>query len=127
MFDSQEEIHDFLVSNHIDKYLTATNLYDAKVGNLTHGTPIHKVWVDSVTYCVTAYRTDSESKFTVEFVDYMNSLEPLEHGQGVEQLTPSENQDQIPTYTSIDDILDKINNYGMESLTESELQILQSQ
>jgi hypothetical protein len=125
-FDTQEEILDFLKSNKIDMHLDYKNLYGAKTGVFTQGTQINKVWVDSVTYCVTAYKTDSESKFTTQYVDYMNSIEPLNYGQGVKQLkTPF-----IKTNTeliTIDEILDKINIYGIDSLTDSELNILKSQ
>jgi hypothetical protein len=88
---------------------------------------MNKVWVDSVTYCVTAYKTDTESKFTVQYVDDMNSIEPLSYGEGVTQLKPQINTNRLPNYNTIDEILDKINNFGMNSLTEKELSILRSQ
>ena len=125
VFDTQEEILDFLKSNKIDKNLDAQNLYEAKLGVFTHGDKINMVWVDSVTFCVTAYRTDGESKFTVQYVDYMNALEPLSYGEGVKQLTSPSNN--VGEFTTIDEILDKINNFGMQSLTENELNILKSQ
>lgn len=124
MFDDKEQILDFLKSNNIEKYIDYNNLYDAKIGVFTHGTTINKVWVDSVTYCVTAYKTDAESKFTEQYASYMNSLEPLGFGDGVKQLsfpTPP-----IPICSTIDDILDKINLHGIESLTEQEKNILNS-
>jgi hypothetical protein len=105
--------------------LDESNLWDAKIGNFTHGQEINKIWIDSVTYCVFAYRTDTEAKFTVQFVDYFNSLDPLNFGQGVTQLVPEINQDRI-SLTSLDDILDKINKYGINSLTSEELEILRS-
>lgn len=103
------------------------NLYQAKTGVFTHGVGMNKVWVDSVTFSVTAYKTDTESKFTVQFVDYMNSIEPLSYGEGLTQLKPPINTNSLPNYNTIDEILDKINKFGMDSLTENELGILRSQ
>lgn len=127
IFDSEDEILEFLKSNKIDIHLDAKNLYEAKTGVFTHGTVINKVWVDSVTYCVTAYKTDDESKFTVQFVDYMNSIEPLGFGEGVTQLTPPTSSENKKQCITIDEILDKINNFGFDSLTDEELDILKSQ
>lgn len=127
IFDTPEDILEFLKSNKIDIHMDYNNLYQAKTGVFTHGVGMNKVWVDSVTYCVTAYKTDTESKFTVQFVDYMNSIEPLGYGEGVTQLKPQINTNSLPNYNTIDEILDKINNFGMDSLTENELSILRSQ
>jgi hypothetical protein len=126
-FDSEEQILEFLKSNNIAQYIDANNLYEAKIGVFTHGVTINKVWVDSVTYCVTAYKTDDESKFTVQFVDYMNSIEPLGFGEGVTQLTPPTSSSNNRKNITIDEILDKINNFGFDSLTDEELDILKSQ
>lgn len=122
MFDTKDQIRDFLKSNKIDKFLDYNNLYDAKTGVFTNGDVINKVWVDSTTFCITAYRTNTESKFTVQYVDYMNSLEPIGYGDGIKQLSTSS-----PSFETVDEILDKINNYGIDSLTESEKNILNSQ
>ena len=127
IFDTPKDILEFLKSNKIDMYMDYNNLYQAKTGVFTHGVGMNKVWVDSVTYCVTAYKTDTESKFTVQFVDYMNSIETLGYGEGVTQLKPQINNNRLPNYNTIDEILDKINNFGMDSLTENELSILRSQ
>lgn len=126
IFDTPEDILEFLKSNKIDMYMDYNNLYQAKTGFFTHGVGINKVWVDSVTYCVTAYKTDTESKFTVQYVYYMNSIEPLSYGEGLAQLKPPINTNILPNYDTIDKILDKINNFGMDSLTENELSILGS-
>ena len=127
IFDTPEDILEFLKSNKIDIYIDYNNLYQAKTGFFTHGVGMNKVWVDSVTYCVTAYKTDTESKFTVQYVDYMNSIEPLSYGEGVIQLKPQINTNSLANYNTIDEILDKINNFGMDSLTQNELNILRSQ
>jgi len=126
-FDSEEQILEFLKSNNIAQYIDSNNLYEAKIGVFTHGVEINKVWVDSITYCVTAYKTNDESKFTVQFVDYMNSIEPLGFGEGVTQLTPSSTSSNNRKNITIDEILDKINNFGFDSLTDEELDILKSQ
>ncbi len=125
--DTKEDIKKFLESNQIDSYLDYNNLYEAKTGVFTQGTTINKVWVDSVTYCVTAYKTDTESKFTEQYVEYMNTIEPLNYGEGVKQIMPSKNEDNKSGLSTIDDILDKINSFGISSLTENELRILKSQ
>lgn len=127
IFDTPEDILEFLKSNKIDMHMDYNNLYQAKTGFFTHGVGMNKVWVDSVTYCVTAYKTDTESKFTVQYVDYMNSIEPLSYGEGLTQLKPSINTNSLANFNTIDEILDKINNFGMDSLTENELSILGSQ
>ena len=127
IFDTPEDILEFLKSNKIDMHIDYNNLYQAKTGFFTHGVGMNKVWVDSVTYCVTAYKTDTESKFTVQYVDYMNSIEPLSYGEGLTQLKPQINTNSLPNYNTIDEILDKINKFGMNSLTENELSILGSQ
>ena len=127
IFDTPEDILEFLKSNKIDMHIDYNNLYQAKTGFFTHGVGMNKVWVDSVTYCVTAYKTDTESKFTVQYVDYMNSIEPLSYGEGLTQLKPPINTNSLPNYNTIDEILDKINKFGMNSLTENELSILGSQ
>jgi len=127
IFDTPEDILEFLKSNKIDIHIDYNNLYQAKTGFFTHGVGMNKVWIDSVTYCVTAYKTDTESKFTVQYVDYMNSIEPLSYGEGVTQLKSPFNTNNLPNYNTIDEILDKINNFGMDSLNEKELSILRSQ
>ncbi len=124
-FDSPDQILDFLKSNKIEFYINENNLWDAKIGNFTHGQGMNKIWIDSVTYCVFAYTTDTEAKFTVQFVEYFNSLEPLDYGQGVTQLVPEINVYR-KSLNSLDEILDKINTYGINSLTSEELEILKS-
>ena len=123
MFSTEQEIQDFLVSNDLEKFLDAKNLFDAKMGLLTNGA-INKVWIDSVTFYVTAYQTNGESKFVVQYIDFMNSLEPLQYGQKLKQQTPNI---LVPSFDSVDEILDKINTFGYDSLTEQELSVLKSQ
>ena len=124
MFSTEQEIQEFLISNDLGNVLESKNLFDAKNGALTHGTPIHKVWIDSQTFCVTAYSTGSESKFVVQYIDFMNSLTPLQYGQKVSQMEYDPASDT--TFCSVDDILDKINKFGYDSLTEAELNILKT-
>lgn len=125
MFSTEQEIYDFLSSNDIENKLSAKNLFEAKTGVFTHGTHINKVWIDSVTFCVTAYKTDSESKFAVQYIDYMNEINPLKYGEKLSQLSSPELSST--SFTSIDDILDKISTHGLDSLTIEELEILKNQ
>jgi hypothetical protein len=57
----------------------------------------------------------------------MNSIEPLGFGEGVTQLTPPTSSENKKQCITIDEILDKINNFGFDSLTDEELDILKSQ
>lgn len=120
-FETESDILEFLKSNGIEKFMDSNILYKAKNGEFTNGVGMHKIWVDQVTFSVFAYRTEFDSKFTVQYVDYMNGLEPLQWNQGLSKKYPVVNKEDEFT---IDDVLDKINNLGIDSLTEYELKIL---
>lgn len=123
-FSSQEELQDFLISTSLERNIDAKIIFDFKNGVYTNGEKVNFAWFDAVTYCVTAYRTETESKFVVELIDYMNQMEPLQYGAKVKQSNPY--TIKMKSLSNIDEILDKINLYGMNSLTKEELDVLKS-
>jgi hypothetical protein len=151
MFNSESEIYDYLTNTGICRKLSASNLWDIKNGDLTNGDSVTKIWVDYDTYCVFAYSTERNQKFTVEFVEYlqnMKSLRPneilvkpdfiaeddeksefdednvtIEEGETIQSLF-AELGTILSGRMTIDSILDKINSKGMNSLTNEELKFL---
>jgi len=137
--ESIKEITNFLISININTNIKnlAKDLYSAKSGIMVSGKPFtwqkkwSKVWFFKDTLQIFAYENPTGKHFTNIFVDFMESMTSVQSGD----LTFSKNDEYIPyddefdepeekVCESTDDVLDKINIYGIDSLTDEERDIL---
>lgn len=124
-FKSASEIEEFLASINLQEFTDITSfskvLYDIRLGRYTNSEQVTTVWLDSVTFGVVAFRTNSQSKFAKGYVEFINSITPIKHGDKFKQST------HYKKLTTIDEVLDKINESGLSSLNYDELKILKGQ
>jgi hypothetical protein len=116
----------------------ADDLHSAKSGFMVWGKPFTyqknwtKVWFFKDTLKIFAFENSTGKHFTQDFISFMESVQSLTPGD-----TPvffksdpyipydDERDPVISECKTIDDVLDKINNYGIDSLSDYELKILQ--
>jgi hypothetical protein len=81
-----------------------------------------KVWVNPENGYVIAYEDANGKKFSPNFIDYMENIEPLDTGD----LPCNTGKDFVRnnSHLSLDYILDKIGSKGIESLTMEEVNFL---
>jgi hypothetical protein len=92
--------------------LTYGLLKDALIGNKSKG--FKKIWIDKETknlVCFTSKMTGDEIVFVDDFESKLLQIKPVQLPKKVKIM-------------SVDSILDKINKWGIESLTENEKQFL---
>jgi len=96
----------------------------------TYLKPWNKIWLTSDTLKIIGYENCDGKHFTKEFLDYMADIKPV-----VPEDLIWTNSDYIPyceeensddDCKTLDEVLDKINLYGVESLTVSEKNILRN-
>lgn len=140
--ESIKEITEFLISININTNIKnlAQDLYRAKKGIMVFNKPFtwqkkwSKVWFFKDTLKIFAYENPTGKHFTNEFVNFMESMPSVQPGD----MTFSKNDEYIPyddefdevedkVCENIDDVLDKINQYGIDSLTDEERDILNHQ
>jgi hypothetical protein len=124
-FSSQEEIASFLSDANIsENNLSSENLWQTKIGNFTQGEEVISIWVDGTTFFAFAYATRTKQNFVTQFVEYLQNMSPLYPGEKYQ--APDSFDLNLNSNLTIDDVLDKINSSGINSLNENELFILKN-
>lgn len=121
-FSNIDELRLFLESNDIF-CIKPEDLWSAKTGG-AFGEPILRIWIDSETFWAFAYSTANTSGFFNGYADYLFNMQPLQFGEKIER--KSRNNDFFDEVFTIDEILDKINTKGINSLSTKELEILKN-
>lgn len=137
---SVEQISNFLKSLSINTNIKwfAQDLHYAKSGIMVWGKPFtwsknwSKVWFFKDTLKIFAFENCDGKNFTSDFVDFMENLTPLVPGGtpvffNTDPYVPYDDEKDECLKTqckTIDDVLDKINNHGIDSLTDEEKDIL---
>lgn len=134
-FNSKDEFIQFIISMNIPLQKVGFDeaidcLWDAKMGRFT-GTKISKLWLEKDKFNVIAYQDTQGQKFTDEFISFLEKIEPLRTGgipifEKEEQSLQVKNAQPIST-SKLDEILDKINISGIDSLSEDEREFLDNQ
>lgn len=138
---SVQQISKFLKSLNINtniKWL-AEDLHNAKSGIMVYGKPFtyrkkwSKVWLFKDTLNIFAFENETGKNFTQDFVEFMDSHKPLTPGDtpvffSTDAYIPyDEHRNPVITECkSIDDVLDKINSQGIDSLSDDELNMLKN-
>lgn len=120
-FKKGSEVREFLISCNLQDKIDYSNMWQSKKGKFTNGKPVTKVWFDATTFHVIAYSHWNEQNFTKEFINFISNMEPIESNQRFE----FENEEQEVELT-VDNILDKVNKNGLDSLSEREKNFLDS-
>lgn len=127
-FLSKLEISNFLLDCGFNENLESltNDLYCAKNGTFiegkpfTPGKPWSKIWFFKDTLTILGGENENGKNFTCEFLQFLIELESIK--------PKNESKRRIATKTkkcqTLDDVLDKIGKFGMNSLNQSELEIL---
>jgi hypothetical protein len=118
-FKSRSEIKEFLISCNLQEKISERRLWGYKKGVFTKSEPVYKVWFDAKTFAEIGYSTVNEQNFTLEFINFLQEMTPIEEGEKFEF------QDEVEELT-MDNILDKINKFGLNSLSNTEKDFLES-
>jgi len=128
-FSSKEELNNFVLDMNFPYDDTTDCLWDIKTGVCTGYRKVSKVWLSKDVFRVIAYQDTQGQKFTLEFLDFLEKMEPIKSGgipifeKKIASVKSKESQ-PIPT---LDEILDKINVSGIDSLTDEEKEFLSNQ
>ena len=118
-FQQRTEIKEFLISCNLQEKISYKRLWGHKKGVFTKSKPVYKVWFDGSTFSEIGYSTVNEQNFTLEFINFLQGMTPIEEGEKFEF------QDDVEELT-MDNILDKINKFGLNSLSNKEKDFLES-
>ena len=118
-FECRSAIKEFLVSCNLQEKISYKRLWGYKKGVFTKSKPVYKVWFDGSTFSEIGYSTLNEQNFTLEFINFLQEMSPIEEGEKFEF------RDEFEELT-MDKILDKINKFGLNSLSNEEKNFLES-
>jgi len=95
----------------------------------TYQKPWNKIWLTKNTLQIIGYENCDGKHFTKDFLDFMAQITPVVPGEihwnGDEYIPYCEpEEDDVEQCTTLDEVLDKIGKYGVDSLTTEELKIL---
>lgn len=131
IFNSENEIKEFLISCDLIDKIDYENMWLCKQGEFTSGREIYKIWFDAKTFGVIGYSVNDSQDFTTEFITYLQNLKPLEYGSKIETEPEYEDdteaESEVKTELTVDSILDKIRINGITSLTPEEKNFLDTQ
>lgn len=120
------DYREFKSANDLDIFFKQANLdmvgsewYELYLGNWIKGVVVNKVWVDSVTLCIVAYETNQEQMIYPNFAEYLSTMKPIDTSFKYGKI-------HFPHLTplSLDTILEKIFQFGPDSLTQEEKDFL---
>ena len=88
----------------------------------------NKIWLTSDTLKIIGYENCDGKHFTQEFLDYMAGIKPVQSEDCVwihsDYIPYCEEENSDDVCKTLDEVLDKINLYGIDSLSDSEKNIL---
>jgi hypothetical protein len=132
-FNSKDEFIQFIIDANIplensgDTFdFMIDNLWDAKMGRFTR-TGMKKLWLEKDKFNVIAYQDEEGQKFTDEFISFLEKIEPLRTGGIPLFEKKTKPQEEKKPLSKLDEILDKINISGIDSLTNEEKVFLGNQ
>ena len=99
-----------------------TSTWNAKTGDLM-GFPINKIWFDSNTWVAIAYEGNKEQNFFDNFINFLGESPCIASGDIITQNNISKIKEQN---LNLDSVLDKINDFGINSLTPEEKDFLRN-
>jgi hypothetical protein len=135
-FEMIAKIRQFLVELGIPTNLDtlAYDLYMAKCGACVFSKPWtcrkgwNKIWLTKNTLHIIGYENCDGKHFTKEFLDFMGQITPVVPGEifwnSNDYIPYCEPEKDEESCTTLDEVLDKIGKYGVDSLTTEELKIL---
>ena len=118
-FNSAQDFDLFL--KQVGLPINAKNWYEVYLGNWIKGVRVNRIWFDKVTLSLVAYETDSEQMIYPSFADYLNKLQPIDTSFKFGKVEFATGENGI----TIDSVLQKILESGMNSLTIEELEFLE--
>jgi len=137
--ESVKEIKEFLISININTNIKnlAKDLSYGKRGIMVFGKPFtwqkkwSKVWIFKDTLQIFAFENPTGKHFTNFFVSFMQEMNSIQPGDMIfsknDPYIPYDDEFDEPEEKiceTIDDVLDKINMFGFDSLTDEEKYIL---
>ena len=123
-FNTYEDMQDFFKKlNYPYDDEDLQEIWKHKMGKSNIGEKVIKLWVDSVTFNTFAYETIKGAKFFSEYGEYLSHLTPISPYYVENKKEKVSNFDKLLT---LDGVLDKINQTGINSLSEDELNILEN-